>query len=212
LDNPNPNITTVRHIVEQVARGLQAFHRQEMVHQDLRPNNVMVDDEGVVKIIDFGATKVAGNSEQASFNEGLEGTLLYSAPEYFLGNDGSNRSDIYSLGVITYQMLSGKFPYGTGVSNATTAAKQRNLRFQLLTDYVPKLPVWVEEAVKKAVTPNPIKRYGEISEFIHDLNHPNKLFLDKTRPPLIERNPVLFWQSTSFILFVAVVVQFFQGL
>ena len=72
-DNPKPDIATVRAIVEQIAKGLQAFHRQEMVHQDLRPKNIMIDDSGTVKIIDFGSTKVAGISEIVKTNEGIMG-------------------------------------------------------------------------------------------------------------------------------------------
>jgi serine/threonine protein kinase len=108
----------VRGIVEQIAKGLGSFYRQEMLHQDLRPTtNIMIDSTGTVKIIDFGSTKVAGISEIAKpiDQEEMLGTAQYSAPEYFLGESPTTRSDLFSLGVITYQMLTGKLPYGIKV-------------------------------------------------------------------------------------------------
>src|SRR6185436_1686839 len=109
IDHPKPDLETVRGIVEQIARGLQAFHRREMLHQDLRPENIMIDKTGTVKIIDFGSTKVAGVSEATPSidRNDMLGTAQYTAPEYFLGESGTPRSDIFSLGVITFQMLSG---------------------------------------------------------------------------------------------------------
>ncbi|HWK48395.1 MAG TPA: bifunctional protein-serine/threonine kinase/phosphatase, partial [Steroidobacter sp.] len=98
IDNPKPTLSTVRGIVEQIAKGLQAFHRLEMLHQDLRPENLMIDATGTVKIMDFGSTRVAGIAESASFVSDLpEGTVQYTAPEYFIGEVGSSRSDLFSL-------------------------------------------------------------------------------------------------------------------
>ncbi|MGR9052784.1 MAG: protein kinase domain-containing protein, partial [Gammaproteobacteria bacterium] len=89
-DHPKPDLETVRNIVEQIAKGLRAFHRMEMLHQDLRPDNVMIDATGTVKLIDFGSTRVAGLIETADSLERrrLLGTAQYTAPEYFLGGDG----------------------------------------------------------------------------------------------------------------------------
>lgn len=207
-DNPNPEIEDVRNIIEQIATGLRAFHRQEMLHQDLRPNNIMIDKTGTVKIIDFGAVRVAGLREATSPLEqhDILGTALYTAPEYFVGEAGTTRSDQFSLGVIAYQMLSGKLPYGTQVAKTRTKSAQRKLRYYSVLDDDRTIPVWVDEAIRKAVNPDPNKRYGEISEFVYDLRHPNKAFLNKTRPPLIERNPVFFWRSLSLILFILLLV------
>jgi len=69
-----------------------------------------------------------------------------------------------------------------------------------------EIPAWIDEALKKALIPDPYKRYAELSEFVFDLRHPNKTFINKTRPPLMERNPVVFWKSVSFILAVVVVM------
>ena len=207
VDNPKPAIEKVRKIFEQIAKGVQALHRQEMIHQDLRPNNILIDTAGTVKIIDFGSTKVAGVSEIWPNNEGIVGTLQYSAPEYFSHDPISSRADIYSLGVMVYQMLSGEFPYGTRVSNATTKSKQNKLHYRSLLDHNRDVPEWVEDAISKAVCINPGERYNEVSEFTYDLRHPNKAFAKKTRPPLIDRNPIAFWQSVSFFLLVIIIWQ-----
>ena len=207
IDHPAPDIETVRGIVEQLAKGLRAFHRQEMLHQDLRPNNIMIDQNGTVKIIDFGATRVAGLMEITTpfHRQDNLGTAQFTAPEYFLGEAGTTQSDLFSLGVITYQMLSGKLPYGSQVARSTTKAAQRNLRYQTVLDDEKSIPAWIDDAIKKAVQPLPAKRYNELSEFIQDLRRPNSGFLNKTQPPLIERNPLLFWKGVSFGLLLMII-------
>jgi len=207
IDNPKPDVETVRGIVEQIAMGLRAFHRLEMLHQDLRPNNVMIDNTGTVKIIDFGSTRVAGIVENATPIErhDLLGTAPYTAPEYFLGEGGTTRSDLFSLGVIAYQMLSGKLPYGTKVAKTRTRAAQRKLTYRSLLDEHREIPPWIDDALKKAVHPDPTKRYDELADFTYDLRHPNEAYINKTRPPLIERNPVAFWKTVSFILAIVIV-------
>jgi len=212
IDNPKPDLETVRHIVDQIIKGLRAFHRLDMLHQDLKPDNVMIDQSGTVKIIDFGSTQVAGIMEISSPIEHFHvlGTEQYSAPEYFLGENGSSRSDIFSLGVITYQMLAGRLPYGTQVSKCKTRAAQNKLRYRPIRESNREFPTWIDDAIRKAVHPNPLKRYWEMSAFMFDLRHPNKEFLNKSRPPLIERNPVLFWKSITFVLAAVVVVLFWM--
>ena len=204
-DNPRPDLATVRGLVEQIARGLLAFHRLEMLHQDLRPENVMIDASGTVKIIDFGSTRVAGLTETAMRLERAEmpGTAQYAAPEYFLGEPGTPRSDLYSLGVIAYQMLTGRLPYGAQVAKATTRAAQRRLQYHSVLDDLREIPAWVDETLRRAVHPEPQKRYQELSEFLYDLHYPNKAYLHRGHTPLVERNPVLFWKGVSLALALA---------
>jgi serine/threonine protein phosphatase PrpC len=206
-DNPAPDIETVRNIVTQIARGLQAFHRQEMVHQDLRPNNIMIDNAGTVKIIDFGATKVAGISELVEKNEGIVGTAQFTAPEYFLGLSGTSQSDLFSLGVITYKMLSGKLPYGNAISKTRDRRTQGRLSYKPLRDADNSIPGWVDYAIGKATHIDPFKRYAEVSEFVYELKKPNPNYLNKTKPPLMERNPVRFWQCVCLFLLGIIIFQ-----
>lgn len=208
VDNPRPELETVRGIVEQIAKGLQALHRMEILHQDLKPDNIMIDSSGTVKIIDFGAARVAGivEADLALEQDDILGTALYTAPEYFMGEVGTTCSDLYSLGVLTYHMLSGAFPYANQVSKSRTAAAQRRLQYRSILHDEREIPAWIDETLKKAVHPNPYKRYQELSEFMADLRQPNRQFLNRTRPPLLERNPVRFWQGVSVILAGIIVV------
>jgi serine/threonine protein phosphatase PrpC len=209
IDHPKPDLEEVRGIVEQTARGLRAFHRMEMLHQDLRPENIMIDKTGTVKIIDFGSTKVAGvlEAEPAMDGEDILGTVQYTAPEYFVGDIGTWRSDAFSLGIITYQMLTGKLPYGAQIAKTRTKAEQRKLRYTSAPILNPQIPEWLDGAIHKAVHPDPYKRYEALSEFIYDLRHPNKDFTSNGHVPLAERNPVLFWKSLCVILLGALVAQ-----
>ncbi|MES2149355.1 MAG: bifunctional protein-serine/threonine kinase/phosphatase [Pseudomonadota bacterium] len=211
VDNPKPALETVRGIVEQIAKGLRAFHRLDMLHQDLRPENIMIDTTGTVKIIDFGSTRVAGLVEAGPLagHEAILGTPQYTAPEYFLGEIGSPRSDLFSLGVITYQMLTGRLPYGAQVAKTRTRSAQANLIYDSVLDEHREIPAWIDMVLKKALHPDPAKRYEELSEFVQDLRQPNKAFLSKTRAPLIERSPLKFWKGVSFILALIVVALLF---
>ncbi len=185
-DNQKPDLEIVRGIIEQIAKGLRAFHRLEMLYQDLRPENIMIDSTGTVKIIDFGSTKVAGIMEISTpiQRANLLGTVQYTAPEYLLGEAGTPRSDLFSLAIITYQMLTGKLPYGVQVAQATNRTAQNKLNYQPMPHDERQIPLWVDGALKKALHPNPTKRYEEISEFLFDLRHPNKAFINQTRPRL----------------------------
>jgi len=206
IDNPKPSLNQVRAIIGQIAKGLQTFHRQEMIHQDLRPNNIMIDRSNTVKIIDFGSTYIAGVTSAISADT-LRGTMRYSAPEYFLGHVGSERSDIYSLAVITYQMLSGRFPYGVEIAQAKNKSAQRRLSYRSLINDDSEFPIWIDDALRRALHIDPLKRHGELSEFIYDLHHPNKAYLSRNRRPLIERDPVMFWQGLSIIFFLVIMIQ-----
>jgi serine/threonine protein kinase len=168
----------------------------------------MIDGTGTVKIIDFGSTRVAGIMEIATplARNDLLGTAPYTAPEYFLGEGGTTRSDLFSLGVIAYQMLSGKLPYGTDVAKARTRAAQMKLSYRSVLHLNRGIPAWIDEVLRKAVHPDPAKRYAELSEFTFDLRRPSDAYLNKTRPPLIERNPVAFWKSVSLILVAIIAV------
>ena len=208
IDHPRPDLETVRNIIEQIAKGLRAFHRREMLHQDLRPDNIMIDRTGTAKIIDFGATKIAGVAEAApsiAANDIL-GTAQYTAPEYFRGEGGSARSDLFSLGVIAYQMLTGQLPYGAQLAQVRTKAQASKLRYRPASEENRDVPAWMDAALRRAVHIDPAKRYESLSEFVFDLRHPNQNYVNAPAPPLIERNPNLFWKCTTAALALIVIV------
>ena len=202
IDHPKPELEKVRGIVEQIAKGLRAFHRKEMLHQDVRPDNIMIDKTGTAKIIDFGSTKITGVAETvpAAREHDVLGTAQYTAPEYFLGESGSTRSDMFSLGVITYQMLTQKLPYGSQIAKARTKSQFRKLRYNSALDDNRELPAWIDGALRRAVHPDPYKRYESLSEYTFDLRYPNSKYLNASATPLIERNPLLFWKGLTAIL------------
>ncbi|MEC4768117.1 bifunctional protein-serine/threonine kinase/phosphatase [Halomonas sp. CUBES01] len=207
-DHPDPDLADVRDIIEQVAKGLRAFHRLEMLHQDVRPDNIMIDRHGMVRLIDFGATRIAGIAEatdSAGEVDPILGTAQYTAPEYFLGEGGTEQSDLYSLAVIAYQMLTGTLPYGTEVAKTRTRAAQRKLAYQSAVSENRALPAWVDAVLKKALHPNPDQRYPALSEFIFELRTPSPGTLKQSRPPLLERDPARFWQWLCALLGVVIV-------
>ena len=203
-----PDIKEVRLLLEQIVTGLRAFHRLEMLHQDLKPENIMIDSSGKVRIIDFGSTKIAGVAEITTPIEriALLGTVNYTAPEYLLGQPGSNRSDIFALGTIAYELLTGSLPYGDALEKTSTAEDVSRLEYRSSTRYNPMIPLWMDRALQKAVEPDPQKRYGLLSEFIHDLSHPNPEFMQDTRAPLLERNPAGFWRGLAIAMVLLNVV------
>lgn len=204
--NPSPLIRDVRAIAGQVIKGLRAFHRMEMLHQDLKPENIMLDKQGVVKIIDFGSVKIAGITEIGPVGglaeENVLGTLNYTAPEYHLGLRANIKSDLFSVGVICYEMINGSLPYGEFPEkpNKMNLAK---LSYISSFHHNAMVPEWVDGALKKATSIAMQTRYDELSEFLYDLNHPNPHFLtNSSRAPLMERNPIIFWKLLSGFLFM----------
>ena len=201
-DHPQPDLTEVRGLVDQIVKGLQALHRLEMLHQDLKPENIMIDVVGTIKLVDFGSIKVAGIAEIATPIErvNLLGTKNYTAPEYAHNQPGTNASDIYSLGVITYQLLTGYLPYGEMPGNWKNKDVAKRLYYTPAVRYVSNLPLWVDEFLKKATHYNPAKRYSELSEFLFDFRNPSPNLTYPERVPIIERNPLKFWQGLSLFL------------
>ena len=208
IDHPSPDLNTVRELISQVAKGLQAFHRKEMLHQDLRPENLMIDSTGTVKIIDFGATHVAGLTEGTDHAQAhaIVGSLQYTAPEYFVGGQGSPAAELFSLAVLTYQMLTGHLPYGLQIPRLRASADLARLRYVSVRSRRPELPLWLDAVLQRALHPQPHRRQEAISEFMHDLRSPGHRYQRDRRPALIERNPLVFWQSLSMLLAALVLV------
>jgi len=199
-DNPRPSLSLVRNFSKQIERGLRAFHRLEMIHQDLKPENILIDKNKTLKIIDFGSAKIAGIEEiylPIEVNNML-GTINYSAPEYHTGAAGSNRSDIFSLGVIIYELLSGHLPYGENMS----AKNIKRAKYISIKRYNPEVPSWVDKAIEKAVSINPESRFSILSEFTYALNKPDSSLINNDYVPLLKRDPIRTWQTISVILVI----------
>ncbi len=196
-DNPKPALEDVRTIVRQITKGLRAFHRREMVHQDLKPDNIMIDKDGTVKIIDFGSTYVSSLQEghSATDHPAILGTVDYTAPDYHLGLTPSNRADIFSLGTITYEMLTGKLPYGRGFKDEDDVKK---LKYIPAREFNKNVPRWLDAALEKAVHKKITQRYDLLSAFITDIRQPNPRF-NTDVVPLLKRNPTAFWRILALL-------------
>lgn len=216
-ETPKPYIREVRKIIKQVIKGLQAFHRMEMLHQDLKPENIMINTLGVVKIIDFGSVKIAGIADimrQEFTEENILGTLNYTAPEYHLGQRGTVKSDLYSIGVISYEMINRHLPFGE-IPQRPNKINLAKLRYLPSFHHNVMVPIWIDGALKKATALNPQLRYDTLSEFIYDFSNPNPQFLSaEGNIPVVESNPLLFWKSLTALLFLSnlVFVYLLQGM
>jgi serine/threonine protein phosphatase PrpC len=196
-DNPQPELAAARDVVGQIAAGLLALHRREMLHRDLRPKNV---------IIDFGSVAVAGLAEIApavAKPAVFAGTVQFAAPELLLGEPASPQSDLFSLGVIAYHMFTGALPYGGKLAITRTAAAQRRLRYRPAREHRPDLPEWIDAALARAVAIDPRQRYVELSEFLYDLAHPNPQLTGSGPSPLLARGTADQWRTIALVLAAA---------
>ena len=207
-DNPSPDIAAVRAIIRQVATGLYALHRRQIIHRDLRPANVLIDAEGTAKIIDLGSARIDGVADFAAQggDDAFAGTLQFSAPELYRGLPASEQSDLYSLATITYFLLTGQLPYGPRAVLAQTLSRQRRLRYVPIATFRDDVPDWVDAALSHALHVEPHLRYQEVSAFVHDLSVPNTALAHPQPAPLLARNPVLFWQGVCLVLAIALLV------
>ncbi len=192
-------------VLSQLAKGLQAMHRRDTLHQDIKPDNVMMDGDGRVRIIDFGSCHVAGLAEIAVplERDHILGTAQYSAPEHVLRKPPSARADQFSLAVVAFEMLSGTLPYEGKLEQCRSAGDYSRLQYVSASDYNPHIPYWMDRALKRALSINPDLRYHDIAEFMHDLHHPNPSYQAREFQPLVHRNPLRFWQGVSAVLLVA---------
>jgi serine/threonine-protein kinase len=158
-------------IASEVLDGLDYIHANGVVHRDLKPENIMVDANDNIKLIDFG---IAGDSAAkrltyANFTAAI-GTPNYISPEQVRGKRGDGRSDIYSMGVILYEMLSGKLPFNG--PNPMAAMNERLLNYPVPPTVAnPEITPQLQEVIYRALERDPKNRYAKASEFARDLAH-----------------------------------------
>ncbi len=212
-DNPDRSIESCRVILEQIIKGLRALHRREMLHQDLRPENIIISPTLEVKIIDFGSVYVAGVQE-AGPQDGLQdggadimGTVQYTAPEYYIHEAVSWQSDQFSLGVIAYELLTGALPYGIQVSQMRKASDLKRLTYKRADSDKRVIADWLDHALRRAVHPSPACRFDALSEFEAALRTPSLRYQSQSKRPLFDRVSERGWKAVSALLFLMCLIE-----
>jgi non-specific serine/threonine protein kinase len=159
-------------ITIQIAQGLDKAHKKKIFHRDIKSANIIVTTEGITKIVDFGIAKLAGLTQVTKDGTSL-GTASYMSPEQTLGEEVDHRTDIWSLGVVLYEMLTGLTPFHGDYEQAIVYSII-NEEPKPLTDLRTGIPIELERIVNKALAKEPNERYQHLDEFIVDLNHVKK--------------------------------------
>jgi serine/threonine protein phosphatase PrpC len=191
-----------RNIAIKLARAAAALHRAGIVHRDIKPDNVILEAQGALKLIDLGVVRVPGMEDAPP--EDTPGTVAYMAPEMFDGEPGNEATDIYALGVTMFRAFTGEFPYG----NPDATSPPRRDRPTPLSALRPDLPAWLQAALGRAVAIDPMERFRDMAEFAVEMEAgPARAPLAAPRPrTLYERNPLRFWQGLAALLAFALLL------
>lgn len=196
---PSLSLEEGRNIGIKLAHAVAALHRADIIHRDIKPDNIILERGGSLKLIDLGVVRVPGLEDSVPVI--IPGTYAYMAPEMFDGEVGNEATDIYALGVTVYRAFTGEFPYG----NADATSPPRRDRSKPLSALRPDLPAWLDATLARAVAKNPAERFGDIAEFGSELEEgPARSHVTVGQPrTLYERHPVRFWQAVAALLALA---------
>jgi serine/threonine protein phosphatase PrpC len=196
---PSIGLEEGRNIAIKLARAASSLHRVGIIHRDIKPDNVILEAAGSLKLIDLGVVRIPGLEDFPPAD--IPGTIAYMAPEMFAGEAGNEATDIYALGVTMFQAFTGEFPYG----NADAVSRPRRDRPKELCALRPDLPAWLQAALARAIATDPAERFSEMSEFALEMEAgPGRAAAPPRRPQtLYERAPVRFWQGVAALLALA---------
>jgi serine/threonine protein phosphatase PrpC len=188
-----------RTIAIRLARAVGALHRVGIIHRDIKPDNVMLEGGGSLKLLDLGVVRLPGLEDFPP--EAVPGTPAYMAPEMFAGEAGNEATDIYALGVTLFRAFTGELPYG----NPDATAMPRLERPKDIAVLRPDLPAWLHAALGRAIARDPAERFADMAEFAHEFEAgPSYAPVPVRRPlTLYERSPLRFWQGLSALLALA---------
>lgn len=156
-------------VMKQLVSAINHAHEHKIIHRDIKPQNVLVKDDGTIKITDFGIA-VANGSVQLTYNNTVMGSAHYLAPETTQGKEPNEQVDIYSLGIVFYELLTGHVPF-TGKTPTEIAIKHLRKPIPYVRDFNPNIPQSVENIVLKATAKNLEDRYVSCKEMLYDLIH-----------------------------------------
>ena len=161
------SVSEVVDIAMQITSGLSVAHDSYLIHRDIKPQNILILDNGLIKITDFGIA-VAMNATQLTQTNSVMGSVHYLPPEQAMGKASSLQSDIYSIGILIYELLAGKLPF-TGDNAVEIALKHLKENVPYITDEVPNIPKSIENIIIKATAKNPKNRYADARLMNEDL-------------------------------------------
>lgn len=171
-------------IAIQVSMGIEAAHNNHIIHRDIKPQNIIISKDGKVKVTDFGIAKAATSN---TITSNVMGSVHYTSPEQARGGYSDEKSDIYSLGVTMFEMLTGRVPFN-GETTVAIAIKHIQEEMPSPKEYVPEIPASVESIVLKCCQKSPDRRYQSMSELIADLKqslmNPDENFVVFTDPDM----------------------------
>ena len=152
-------------IAIQVGRGIEAAHQKGIIHRDIKPQNIIISTEGKVKVTDFGIARAASSN---TIHADVMGSVHYSSPEQARNGFVDGKSDIYSLGIVMYEMVTGRVPFD---GDNTVAIAIQHLQEEMVAPsaYAPDLPISLERIIMKATMKSPDRRYNTISDLLMDL-------------------------------------------
>jgi serine/threonine protein phosphatase PrpC len=190
-----------RNIAVKLARGGAALHRAGIIHRDIKPDNIILESNGSLKLIDLGVVRVPGLEDFPP--QDIPGTLGYMAPEMLAGEPGNESTDIYALGVTMFRAFAGEFPYG----NLDATSPPRRDRPKPLSELRPDLPAWLQSALARAIAINPSDRFRDMNEFAAEMETgPARAPTGRSRPlTLYQRAPVQVWQGIAALLAAVVI-------
>jgi serine/threonine protein phosphatase PrpC len=191
-----------RNIAIKLARAVAALHRAGIIHRDIKPDNVILEGGGSLKLIDLGVVRVPGLEDFPP--EYIPGTAAYMAPEMAEGELGNEVTDIYALGVTMFRAFTGQYPY----ANADATSPPRRSRPLDLAVLRPDLPAWVQAALAHAVALDPARRFRDMTEFAVEFEAgPARAPTAPQRPlTLYQRAPVRVWQVVAALLALALLM------
>jgi serine/threonine protein phosphatase PrpC len=188
-------------IAIMLTRGVAALHRLRIIHRDIKPDNVILTDEGGLRLIDLGVARLP-RVEDFAGNE-IPGSPAYMAPEMFDGHAGDEATDQFALGICLWRLFTGLWPYG----EVEAFSRPRFRRPEALGKARPDLPAWLETVLMRCTAIAPEERYGDVIDLLRALEGGAAVARRPLRkPPLIERHPLRVWQALCLILLVALVV------
>jgi serine/threonine protein phosphatase PrpC len=190
-------------LAERLVRAVGMLHRRQILHRDVKPENVLLGDDGELRLLDFGLAYCPGLSEDQP--SALPGTPSYIAPEAFRGDPPTPQQDLYAVGVTLYFLLTGHYPYGE-----IEAFQRPRFGVQVSASrYRPDLPEWIAQSLERAVAADPGQRYETAEEWLLLLEQGERRSLSVRPRPLLEREPLKVWRSLALASLVVNLVLLF---